>query len=94
MMSKRASATVAIPSRRKMLIGSTALAAAAGLAALSPKQSRAATPFNPSKRKSQHEHDHDREGLLTPDYCVVAIIALQPQMLFGVANFEVYRSAK
>jgi len=46
MMSKRASATVAIPSRRKMLIGSAALAAAAGLAALSPKQSRAATHFN------------------------------------------------
>ena len=49
MVSKRASATVAIPSRRKVLIGSAALAAAAGLAALSPKQSRAATPFNPSK---------------------------------------------
>jgi len=34
------------------------------------------------------------KGLLTPDNCVVAIIDLQPQMLFGVANFEVYRSAK
>jgi len=34
------------------------------------------------------------KGLLTPDNCVVAIIDLQPQMLFGVANVEVYRSAK
>jgi nicotinamidase-related amidase len=25
---------------------------------------------------------------LTPDNCVVAIIDLQPQMLFGVANFD------
>jgi nicotinamidase-related amidase len=36
---------------------------------------------------------HDRpklseKGLLTPDNCVVAIIDLQPQMLFGVANFD------
>lgn len=28
------------------------------------------------------------EGLLTPDNCVVAIIDLQPQMLFGVSNFD------
>ena len=28
------------------------------------------------------------KGLLTPDSCVVAIIDLQPQMLFGVANFD------
>ena len=28
------------------------------------------------------------KGLLTPDNCVVALIDLQPQMLFGVANFE------
>ncbi len=27
------------------------------------------------------------KGLLTPDNCVVALIDLQPQMLFGVANF-------
>jgi nicotinamidase-related amidase len=27
------------------------------------------------------------KGLLTPDNCVVAIIDLQPQMLFGVTNF-------
>ena len=25
---------------------------------------------------------------MTPDNCVVAIIDLQPQMLFGVANFD------
>ena len=29
-----------------------------------------------------------KKGLLTPDNCVVAIIDLQPQMLFGVANFD------
>jgi hypothetical protein len=28
------------------------------------------------------------KGLLTLDNCVVAIIDLQPQMLFGVANFD------
>ena len=28
------------------------------------------------------------KGLLTPDNCVVAIIDLQPQMLFSVANFD------
>jgi nicotinamidase-related amidase len=28
------------------------------------------------------------KGLLTPDNCVVAIIDLQPQMLFGVVNFD------
>jgi nicotinamidase-related amidase len=28
------------------------------------------------------------KGLLTPDNCVVAILDLQPQMLFGVANFD------
>jgi nicotinamidase-related amidase len=28
------------------------------------------------------------KGLLTPDNCVVAIIDLQPQMLFGVANLD------
>ena len=28
------------------------------------------------------------KGLLTPGNCVVAIIDLQPQMLFGVANFD------
>jgi nicotinamidase-related amidase len=28
------------------------------------------------------------KGLLTPDNCAVAMIDLQPQMLFGVANFD------
>ena len=28
------------------------------------------------------------KGLLTPDNCLVTIIDLQPQMLFGVANFD------
>src|SRR5205085_5785991 len=28
------------------------------------------------------------KGLLTPDNCVVTIIDLQPQMLFGVGNFD------
>src|SRR6266576_3827011 len=28
------------------------------------------------------------KGLLTPDNCVLAVIDLQPQMLFGVANFD------
>src|ERR1043165_4317554 len=28
------------------------------------------------------------KGLLTPDNCVVTIIDLQPQMLFGVCNFD------
>ena len=36
-----------------------------------------------SGRKKRSE-----KGLLTPDNCVVAIIDLQPQMLFGVANFD------
>jgi 3,4-dihydroxy-2-butanone 4-phosphate synthase len=28
------------------------------------------------------------KGLLTPDNCVVALIDHQPQMLFGVSNFD------
>src|SRR3712207_6493334 len=28
------------------------------------------------------------KGLLTPDNCVVAFVDLQPQMLFGVSNFD------
>jgi nicotinamidase-related amidase len=28
------------------------------------------------------------KGLLTPDNCVITLIDLQPQMLFGVANFD------
>jgi nicotinamidase-related amidase len=39
-------------------------------------------PITP-KRPSLSE-----KGLLTPDNCVVTFIDLQPQMLFGVANFD------
>ena len=28
------------------------------------------------------------KGLLTPDNCIVTIIDLQPQMIFGVSNFD------
>src|SRR5258705_2195711 len=28
------------------------------------------------------------KGLLTPDNCVVALVDLQPQMLFGTSNFD------
>ena len=31
---------------------------------------------------------HSEKWLLTPDNCVVAMIDLQPQMLFGVSNFD------
>ena len=37
----------------------------------------------PSARSKRSE-----KGLLTPDNCVVTLIDLQPQMLFGVANFD------
>jgi nicotinamidase-related amidase len=36
---------------------------------------------NPRAKRSE-------KGLLTPDNCVVALIDLQPQMLFGVSNFD------
>src|SRR3954471_7400109 len=39
-------------------------------------------PNNPGLKK------RSEKGLLTPDNCVLAIIDLQPQMLFGVANFD------
>ncbi|MGO9209842.1 MAG: hydrolase [Terriglobales bacterium] len=39
-------------------------------------------PITPRRAK------RSEKGLLTPDNCVVAIIDLQPQMLFGVANFD------
>jgi nicotinamidase-related amidase len=32
--------------------------------------------------------ERSEKGLLTPDNCVVAMVDLQPQMLFGVANFD------
>jgi len=31
---------------------------------------------------------HSEKGLLTPDNCLLALIDLQPQMLFGVTNFD------
>src|SRR5213082_2239327 len=37
----------------------------------------------PKARRKRSE-----KGLLTPDNCVVTLIDLQPQMLFGVANFD------
>src|SRR5260370_6522635 len=37
----------------------------------------------PSARSKRSE-----KGLLTPDNCVVTLIDLQPQMLFGVSNFD------
>ena len=37
---------------------------------------------------AQSRSKRSEKGLLTPDNCVVAIIDLQPQMLFGVANFD------
>ena len=37
---------------------------------------------------SVNSRKQSEKGLLTPDNCVVAIIDLQPQMLFGVANFD------
>jgi nicotinamidase-related amidase len=39
-------------------------------------------PEEPSRPKLSEK------GLLTPDNCVVTFIDLQPQMLFGVANFD------
>jgi nicotinamidase-related amidase len=38
--------------------------------------------------QSNNRAKRSEKGLLTPDTCVVAIIDLQPQMLFGVANFD------
>jgi len=33
-------------------------------------------------------HPRSEKGLLTPENCLVTMIDLQPQMLFGVANFD------
>jgi len=33
-------------------------------------------------------HKRSEKGLLTPDNCVLAMIDLQPQMLFGTSNFD------
>ena len=38
--------------------------------------------------QSSNRAKRSEKGLLTPDNCVVTLIDLQPQMLFGVANFD------
>src|SRR3984893_6461152 len=38
--------------------------------------------------KGSSRTKRSEKGLLTPDNCVVALIDLQPQMLFGVSNFD------
>jgi nicotinamidase-related amidase len=51
-------------------------------------------PSNLSKRKESTmvqqtgRAKRSEKGLLTPDNCVVAMIDLQPQMLFGVSSFD------
>src|SRR3989442_12051163 len=47
------------------------------------KQKRGDTMTKPAGRAKRSE-----KGLLTPDNCVLTFIDLQPQMLFGVANFD------
>src|SRR5438477_907163 len=37
---------------------------------------------------STNRAKRSEKGLLTPDNCVVTLIDLQPQMLFGVSNFD------
>src|ERR1700680_4032335 len=38
--------------------------------------------------QSNARSKRSEKGLLTPDNCVVTLIDLQPQMLFGVSNFD------
>src|SRR5882762_4397487 len=38
--------------------------------------------------QTSYRNKRSEKGLLTPDNCVVALIDFQPQMLFGVANFD------
>ena len=38
--------------------------------------------------QSKGRSPRSEKGLLTPDNCVVTLIDLQPQMLFGVSNFD------
>src|SRR5712675_3574908 len=47
-----------------------------------PQRKEQTMPQNTNRPKLSEK------GLLTPDNCVVAIIDLQPQMLFGVSNFD------
>src|SRR5262245_36584153 len=42
----------------------------------------------PAAKKDAKRPKLSEKGLLTPDNSVVTIIDLQPQMLFGVANFD------
>jgi nicotinamidase-related amidase len=42
----------------------------------------------PTTTSSKTRPKLSEKGLLTPDNCVVALIDFQPQMLFGVSNFD------
>src|SRR6476619_7417720 len=44
--------------------------------------------FAMSTQTSGSRYKLSEKGLLTPDNCVVALIDHQPQMLFGVSNFD------
>ena len=44
--------------------------------------------MNSVVKSSGTRRPRTEKGLLTPDTCVVAMIDLQPQMLFGVSNFD------
>ena len=44
--------------------------------------------MNSVVKSSGTRRPRSEKGLLTPDNCVVAMIDLQPQMLFGVSNFD------
>jgi hypothetical protein len=41
-----------------------------------------------AQQKSNGRPTLSEKGLLTPENCVVALIDHQPQMLFGVSNFD------
>src|SRR6185295_8396917 len=43
---------------------------------------------NSNEENDMPKAKRSEKGLLTPDNCVLAMIDLQPQMLFGVANFD------
>jgi nicotinamidase-related amidase len=45
-------------------------------------------PTQPENIMNSTLAKRSEKGLLTPDNCVLALIDLQPQMLFGVANFD------
>jgi hypothetical protein len=56
-------------------------------AAFASKNPQSQNPEEPLPNKTRRTKRSEK-GLLTPDNSVVAIIDLQPQMLFGVANFD------